>query len=131
MAKKAAGYTKKDLEHFRALLIEQLTERTGDLLDMQAEEIEGERGGGGRDVGDMADLGNQLAQTDLLRDLETKERQEVTEIIEALDRIENGTYGVCESTGELIPKSRLEFIPWTRYTIEAAREAEEEAARRR
>lgn len=131
MAKKSAGYAKKDLEHFRTLLIEQLQERTGDLRAFNLEETEGERGGGGRDVGDMADLGNQLAQTDLLRDLETKERQEVTEIIEALDRIENGTYGVCESTGELIPKSRLEFIPWTRYTIEAAREAEEEAARRR
>lgn len=131
MAKKSTGYSKKDLEHFRKLLIEQLHERTGDIEGLELEETEGERGGGGRDVGDMADMGNQLAQTDLLRDLEENERQEVREILEALERVENGTYGVCERSGELIPKARLEFIPWTRYTIDAAREAEEEEAARR
>lgn len=131
MAKKTTGYSKKDLEHFRELLIEQLKERAGDLLDLRREESGVERGGGGRDVGDMADMGTQLQQTDLLRDLEENERQEVREILDALERVESGSFGICERSGVLIPKSRLEAIPWTRFTIDAAREAEEEAARRR
>jgi len=38
------------------------------------------------------------------------------EIEEALKRIEKNTYGVCELTGKPIPKTRLEAIPWARFT---------------
>jgi|SRR5690625_211414 len=37
----------------------------------------------------------------------------------ALDRIENKTYGICEHTGQVIEKERLEAVPWTRYSKEA------------
>jgi len=43
------------------------------------------------------------------------ERKLIVEIDDALDRIENGTYGICEGTGQPIPKERLEAIPWARY----------------
>ena len=52
------------------------------------------------------------------------ERNVLREIDAALQRLEAGTYGVCEATGQPIPKSRLKLIPWTRYTVEAARERE-------
>lgn len=38
------------------------------------------------------------------------------EIDEALSRIVNGTYGVCEETGVPIPEARLRAIPWTRFS---------------
>ncbi|MDG1099484.1 MAG: TraR/DksA C4-type zinc finger protein, partial [Bacteroidia bacterium] len=37
----------------------------------------------------------------------------------ALVRIENGTYGVCRTSGQLIPKERLRAVPHTTQTIEA------------
>jgi RNA polymerase-binding transcription factor DksA len=37
----------------------------------------------------------------------------------ALRRIQNGTYGVCEATGDVIPSARLRAIPWARFTREA------------
>jgi len=77
--------------------------------------------------GDLADLGSDAQQSDLLRDLEENEREEVFEIIDALERIEQGTFGICERTDKPIPKSRLDVIPWTRYTIEAAREMEQQS----
>lgn len=40
------------------------------------------------------------------------------EIDEALSRIVNGTYGVCEETGAPIPEARLRAIPWTRFSSE-------------
>ena len=41
------------------------------------------------------------------------------EIDEALKRILNGTYGVCEETGVAIPEMRLRAIPWTRFSKES------------
>jgi DnaK suppressor protein len=37
----------------------------------------------------------------------------------AMVRIENKTYGICKTTGKLIPKERLRAVPHTTQTIEA------------
>ena len=42
------------------------------------------------------------------------------EIDDALERIGQGVYGICEGTGEAIPRTRLKYEPWTRYTVEYA-----------
>ena len=42
------------------------------------------------------------------------------------DRIESGTYGICEKTGQPIPLERLEAVPWARFTLEAQREMEQQ-----
>ena len=47
------------------------------------------------------------------------EEDDLYELDEAIRRIFDGTYGVCEVTGEAIPESRLRVVPWTRYTKEA------------
>ena len=43
----------------------------------------------------------------------------VQQIDDALQRIENGTYGICIATGKAISKGRLEAVPHTRYSIDA------------
>jgi len=45
-------------------------------------------------------------------------------IADALARIDAGTYGICDGDGELIAKSRLETVPWTRYCAKCARLAQ-------
>lgn len=59
--------------------------------------------------------------------LRQREIHRLREIEAALDRIERGTYGVCEESDEFIGKKRLEKMPWARYTVEAAEELEREA----
>ena len=54
--------------------------------------------------------------------LSNSARAAVEEIDEALKRIEDGTYGICITSGKPIPKERLEAIPW------AAERVEEKAA---
>src|SRR6516162_3323604 len=49
---------------------------------------------------------------------------------DAIYEIEKGTYGICELTGKPIPKSRLEAIPWTRFTVQAQAQLEREGALR-
>ena len=68
-----------------------------------------------------ADAATDSFDRDLVLGLATFEQDGVYEIDAALKRIEDGTYGVCELTGQQIPWNRLEAIPWTRFTLEAER----------
>jgi RNA polymerase-binding transcription factor DksA len=46
-----------------------------------------------------------------------KEQDAIYEINEALNRIDKGTYGICEMSGDTIPEERLEALPFTRFTV--------------
>jgi RNA polymerase-binding transcription factor DksA len=50
--------------------------------------------------------------------LSAQARQAVEEIDHALSKFADGTYGVCEVSGQPIPKERLEAIPWARERVE-------------
>ncbi len=60
-----------------------------------------------------------LAESEFLNRHE-RLRVQLLEIESALGRIENGTFGVCEETEEIIEPERLLAIPWTRLSIEGA-----------
>src|SRR5689334_9845535 len=60
-----------------------------------------------------------LAESEFLTHHE-RLRHQLLEIEMALSRIENGSYGYCEETEELIEAERLLAIPWTRLSIEGA-----------
>lgn len=72
----------------------------------------------------MADAATDSFDRDLALSLLGLEQSAVGEIDEALQRIQDGTYGVCEQTGEPIPRERLAAIPWARFTTEAQAELE-------
>jgi len=60
-----------------------------------------------------------LAEQDFLN-MTDRLRNQLMEIESALARIENGTFGFCEETEEMIEADRLKAIPWTRLSIEGA-----------
>jgi DnaK suppressor protein len=78
----------------------------------------------------MADSGTDNFDRDFALSLLSSDQDAVYEIEEALKRIEKNTYGICELTGKAIPKSRLEAIPWTRFTVQAQAQLEREGALR-
>jgi RNA polymerase-binding transcription factor DksA len=47
------------------------------------------------------------------------EEDALFEVDAAIARILDGTYGICEETGQPIPDARLRVVPWTRYTKKA------------
>lgn len=51
---------------------------------------------------------------------QTRIKNQLLEIEYALGRIEQGSYGICEETGEKIENERLLALPWTRLSIEGA-----------
>jgi len=52
------------------------------------------------------------------------EQDALHEVEEAIQRIINGTYGICEITGKPIKKSRLAAVPFTRYSMEGQQQLE-------
>ncbi len=74
----------------------------------------------------MADSGTDNFDRDFALSLLSADQDSVYEIEEALKRIEKKTYGICELTGKTIPKTRLEAIPWTRFTVEAQAQLEKD-----
>src|SRR5947209_4106010 len=62
----------------------------------------------------MADAGTDEYDRDLSLSFRSSEQDALYEIEQALDRIRNGTYGICELTGKPIGAKRLEALPWTR-----------------
>jgi DnaK suppressor protein len=79
----------------------------------------------GKSVGNhMADEGGSIQETD--NDLAVRGNvEQVLEAIErALKKFDDGTYGLCEDTGEPIPEARLEALPYARYTVQAQEKRE-------
>jgi RNA polymerase-binding transcription factor DksA len=78
----------------------------------------------------MADSGTDNFDRDFALSLLSSDQDAIYEIEEALKRIEKNTYGICELTGKPIPRSRLEAIPWTRFTVQAQAQLERDGALR-
>ncbi len=75
--------------------------------------------------GDMLDAALDSAQDEISCQLAEVESRELTHIENALERMRNGTYGICEMTGKPIPLARLQALPYATMCIEAQRKAEE------
>ncbi len=77
----------------------------------------------------MADAGTDTFDRDFALSLVSNEQEALAEIEAAIQRIKNGTYGVCELTGKPINKDRLLAVPFARFSVES--QAEVEKTRRR
>lgn len=70
--------------------------------------------------GDEADQTMRLLAEQEMLNLSDRLRSQLMEIESALGRVENGNFGFCEETDEIIETERLRAIPWTRLSIEGA-----------
>jgi DnaK suppressor protein len=86
-----------------------------------------------RDEGDHkleSDAGTDAFDRDFALSLVSNEQEALNEVEEAILRIKEGTYGVCEVTGETISKERLAAVPFARYSVEGQAEFEKNQRRK-
>ena len=101
-------------EYFRAKLLawkeEILEESRSTIASLQQDTVA---------EADLADRAT--SETDRALELRTRDRQRklIAKIDEALRRLEDGTYGYCEETGEPIALSRLDARPIATLSLEA------------
>lgn len=72
----------------------------------------------------LGDLGGDEETRQMDYTLIERNLKKIGEINAAIERIDNGKFGICEETGEFITKERLEMIPWTRYSLKAQKHRE-------
>ena len=75
----------------------------------------------------MADVGTDNYDRDLTIGLIQNGEEELRAIDEALERIGNKTFGLCEECGKKVSKVRLTALPYVKNCIECQRQEEEEA----
>ena len=121
---KKSPFKKRELNRFREILLRKRAELIGDVSTMENEALRSESGGTSSLPQHMAEQGSDTYDQAISLDLAAADRQLIKEIDEALARINEGTYGICELTGRPIRPDRLEELPWARFSIDAAREIE-------
>ncbi len=72
----------------------------------------------------MADAGTDNFDRDFALSLVSNEQEALSEIEAAIDRIFDGTYGICEITGQQIKRERLVAVPFTRFSVQGQVEYE-------
>ncbi|NNF83687.1 MAG: TraR/DksA family transcriptional regulator [Deltaproteobacteria bacterium] len=78
------------------------------------------------DIGDILDSVSEERTRELYMILTDREKQKLKQIDDALDRIEEKTYGLCEECGVKIPRARLKVVPFAKYCVECKEAIERE-----
>jgi DnaK suppressor protein len=80
---------------------------------------------------DSGDMSHSLFTRELDAGIEQTVERRLRNVERALQKIEEGTYGICDATGEPISKGRLEAVPEALYTLEAQQRQERPRGQRR
>lgn len=119
----------KELTHYEGVLMLLKNKIEKNISSLEFDSLNSHRESSGDLSGyslHMADVGTDNYDRELALNFAGSEQDMLYQIDEALDRIDNKTYGICQMTGEFIPKKRLDAVPWTPYCIEAQEKIERE-----
>ena len=123
MTENIVKYSDEDLQEFRDIILKKIARAEEDLSSLQSAYKNDANNGtddtspsfksfdeGADTMAKEANVKLAIRQEKLIRDLKN-----------ALQRIENKTYGICRVTGKLIQKERLKLVPHATLSIEAKR----------
>jgi RNA polymerase-binding protein DksA len=118
--------TQIDTEHFREKLAEErkrVKDAIAYLHDENAGSLEDEIGElvSGSADNHPADTATETVDREIDYTLEENSANVLREIDAALERIDEGTYGICQACGKAIEPERLEHLPWATLCAEDAR----------
>ncbi len=113
-------YSPEKLEEFREILMERHANITQGM-DVQQEEIGGYQGELEPDAYDDA---SNLVEMNTLMALSDSQRAELRQIAEALNKIREGSFGICEGCSELIGEPRLKALPFATLCVSCKSEQE-------
>lgn len=106
-------FSEEDLAYYSGVLLQ----KKDDIID-KARQIREDIVLDTNDRSDDIDLASAVAEQNLTLRFLDRDRKLLKQIEAALVRINDGSYGYCDGTGEPIPKKRLEARPWCRYSVQ-------------
>ena len=103
----------------------------GSLGERSSETI----GASARESGELSlnssDSGTETFDRDLALSMVANDQEALEEIEDAIDRIFDGSYGICQETKKPIKKNRLQAVPFTRFSLEGQMQYEKNSRRER
>jgi len=120
-SEKEKPLTKKELEYFKKKLLQIQEEVKARIRDRASTARIDEN-----DLIEEMDQANRATEEAFNMRLLDKEVKLLREIESALEKFDEGTYGICEGTEEPIERRRLEARPWTRYSVAYKEQLERE-----
>ncbi|MBC9888409.1 MAG: hypothetical protein F7B06_00870 [Opitutae bacterium] len=116
----------KLLVQLRQQLTEEIDLHTRETLKKSSKEASGDTSSYSQHP---ADEGTETFDRDLALNLVSSEQEALKEIEEAIQRIFDGTYGVCAVTGKRISRERLLAVPFTKYSLQGKKDLEKNKRR--
>jgi len=121
MEKEKTRYNDEELQEFKEIILKKMEIAKDEFKTIQNNLRDGNQGGG---VGTnnnylTLDDGADTFEKENLNQLAAHQLKFIKNLEAAIVRIENKTYGICKTSGKLIPKERLRAVPHTTQTIEA------------
>jgi DnaK suppressor protein len=114
-------YSREDLAEFEQIIQDKLTAARKEVAFIK-ETLSRKNDSGTDNTASSSKVledGADTAEKESLNQLASRQMKFIQQLENALVRIKNGTYGICISTGKLIPKERLRAVPHTQHSIEA------------
>jgi RNA polymerase-binding protein DksA len=118
---------RKELEPYRRLLIELKAKLIRDVVVNQEASNESTDG----DVLDLADQASDSYDKDLANSLSETERGRLAAVEHALKRVDEGSYGLCDTCVKPIPLPRLKVLPFAKLCIDCQQDEERGGGRSR
>lgn len=126
-------WTKQELEEIKKKLLQMRRKITGEIRHLTEDSISKSQKEASGEISSytyhMADMASASFDRDFAFSLASNEQELLYMIDEALNKIESGEYGICESCGIKIPKKRLKVLPYARYCVKCQEEEEKRIRR--
>jgi DnaK suppressor protein len=131
--KQVKKLTKKEIAHYKNLLLVMREKISGEVGRLTQEYLRKSAKDSSGDISShpfhMADAASGAFDTEFNLGLAANEQEILYEIDQALRRIEDGSYGICEKCGEPISKNRLGAMPFANYCIKDQESQEKDKKR--
>ena len=111
-------YSAQELSEFRQIIMDKVS-KAREEYDMLQETVSENKTSAAESGAIKVDDSAEVAERETLSELATRQLKFIQNLEAALQRIDNGTYGVCRATGRLIDKERLKLVPHTTHSVEA------------
>ena len=119
---------KKDSKKFEKMLMGELNRLSEGIRKIEESALHESVRETTGDLYSYAETGTDNFERETALNIATGESQRLREVADALQRIGNGTFGVCEGCEEVIPRKRLEVFPAARYCIKCKSKLEKEGS---
>lgn len=119
---------KKESKKFEKLLVEERDRLSSGLRKLEEDTLYETTSGNVGDLTSYAEVGTENFERETALNIASGESARLREVSEALQRIQRGSYGMCEGCEKEIPRKRLEVFPAARFCVDCQAKLERDGS---